>query len=240
MTVQLTQKQQQFNAAMDKYENIHGYQLVGHVVSFVNVTFQTVLAVLALQQTIGPLRQVLIFALAYVFADFFNGLVHMYMDNNDDYKSLAGPLVASFHLHHKTPRYKQKPLIEVYYHESGAKIWLAFFLVFAVVGVWQGAITGVAAYGALYFSVLSSVAEISHYLCHIPKSWTARLLGKARILLSIHYHMRHHVEDNVNYAFLNGMTDPLLNAIAKAMFQGYKNTTDTHYAMYTGAGTSNR
>jgi hypothetical protein len=240
VTVQLKQKQQQFNAAMDKYENIHGYQLVGHVISFVNVSFQAVLAVLALQQTIGPLRQVMTFALAYVFADFFNGLVHMYMDNNDDYESLAGPLVASFHLHHKTPRYKLKPLIEVYYHESGGKIWLAFFLVFAVAGVWQGAITGAAAYGALYFSVLSSVAEVSHYLCHTMQSGTVRLLGKARILLPIRYHMRHHAEDNVNYAFLNGMTDPLLNAIAKTMFQGYKNTTDTHYALYTGAGTSNR
>lgn len=225
---------------MDKYENILGYQVVGHVVSFVNVTLQAVLAVFTLQQTIGPLRQVITFAAAYVFADFFNGLVHMYMDNNDDYESLAGPLIASFHLHHKTPRYKQKPLIQVYYHESGAKIWLAFFLVFAVAGVWLGAITGVAAYGILYFSVLSSIAEVSHYLCHVPQTRTARLLGRARILLSIRHHLRHHVEDNVSYAFLNGMTDPMLNFIAKAKCQGYKNTTDTHYAMYTGAGTSNR
>jgi hypothetical protein len=240
VTVQLTEKQQQFNAAMDRYEKIHGYQLVGHVVSFVNLSLQAVLAVLSLQQTIGPLRQVLAFAAAYVLVDFINGLVHMYMDNNDDYESLAGPLAASFHLHHKTPRYKQRPLIEVYYHESGAKIWLAFFLVFTVAGVWYGAISGAAAYGALYFSVLSSIAEVSHYLCHAPQPIAVRLLGKAGILLPIRHHMRHHFEDNVNYAFLNGMTNPLLNVIAKALFRGYKNTTDAHYAMYTGAGTSNR
>jgi hypothetical protein len=186
VTFQLTQKQQQFNVAMEKYEQIHGYQLVGHVVSFVNITLQAVLAVRVLQQTIGPLRQVLAFAAAYVLADFINGLIHMYMDNNDDYESLAGPLIASFHLHHKTPRYVQKPLIEVYYNESGSKIWLAFFLMFAVAGVWQGSIAGVAAYGTMYFSVLSSIAEVSHYLCHVPQPRAARLLGKVRILLPIH------------------------------------------------------
>ena len=164
----------------------------------------------------------------------------MYMDNNDDYESPAGPLVASFHLHHKTPRYITKPLIAVYYHESGSKIWLTFFLVVAVAGVWLGAITGVAAYGVMYFSILSSVAEVSHYLCHAPSSGVTRFLGRARILLPVRYHVRHHVEDNVQYAFLNGMTDPLLNVIARILYRGYKTTTDTHYAMYEGAGTSNR
>jgi hypothetical protein len=240
MTDQLTRKQQQFNVALDKYEKNHGYQLVGHAVSFVNTTLQAVLAVLAFQQSIGPLRQVLTFVAAYVLADFINGLVHMYMDNNSDYESLAGPLIASFHLHHKTPRYKQKPFIAVYYHESGSKIWLAFFLVLSVAGVWQGAISGVAAYGALYFSILSSISEVSHYFCHVPQPRVARFLGKGRILLPLQHHMRHHFEDNANYAFLNGMTDPLLNVIAKYMCRGYKNTTDMHYAMYTGVGTSNR
>ncbi|MBN2332160.1 MAG: hypothetical protein JXO49_00545 [Deltaproteobacteria bacterium] len=240
MTAHLSREQQQFNVAMDKYEKIYGYQLTGHVVSFVNTTLQAVLAVLAFQQSIGPLKHVLTFAAAYVLADFINGLVHMYMDNNSDYESLAGPLVASFHLHHKTPRYKQKPAVVVYYHESGSKIWLAFFLSLAVAGVWQGVISGVAAYGALYFSILSSIAEVSHYFCHSPQPKIVRFLGKARILLPIRHHMRHHFEDNINYAFLNGMTDPFLNVISKAMCRGYKNTTDLHYAMYTGVGTSNR
>jgi len=240
MTGQLTEKQRQFNAAMERYETTYAYQMLGHAVSFMNTALQAVLAVLALRQTIGPLRQVFAFAAAYVLADFINGLVHMYMDSNDDYESLAGPLVASFHLHHKTPRYRQRSLAGVYFHESGAKIWLAFFLVSAVAGVWQGALSGAAAYGALYFSVLSSLAEVSHYLCHVPQTSAGRLLGKVRILLPIRHHMRHHFEDNVNYAFLNGMTDPLLNVIARFVSRGYKNTTDTHYALYTGAGTSNR
>jgi hypothetical protein len=240
MSVLLTQKQQQFNDAMDRYEKKQGYQRVGHVVSFVNVTLQAVLAALALQQSIGPIRQVFTFAAAYVLADFINGLVHMYMDSNDNYESLAGPLIASFHLHHQTPRYKRKPLLAVYYHESGAKIWQVFFLIISVLGVWQGAITGVAAYGAMYFSVLSSVAEVSHYLCHVPQPRAPLLPGKVGILLPIRHHTRHHAEDNVNYAFLNGMTDPLLNVIARIMSRGYKNTTDVHYARYTGVGTENR
>jgi hypothetical protein len=240
MTDQLTRKQQQFNVAMEKYEKIHGYQLIGHVVSCVNTTLQAVLAVLAFQRSIGPLKQVLTFVASYMLADFINGLVHMYMDNKSDYESLAGPLVASFHLHHKTPRYKQKPFFAVYYHETGSKIWMVFFLVLSVAGVWQGAISGVAAYGTLYFSILSSIAEVSHYFCHVPQPKVIRFLGRMRFFLPIRHHMRHHFEDNVNYAFLNGMTDPLLNVIARARYRGYKNTTDLHYAMYRGVGTVNR
>lgn len=233
-------EQYQFNVAMDKYEKIHGYQLTGHVISFVNTILQAVLAVLVFQQSIGPFKQLLTFATAYVLADFMSGLVHMYMDNNSDYESLAGPLIASFHLHHRTPRYKQKPFVAVYYHESGSKIWLAFFLLLSVAGVWQGAISGVAAYGVLYFSILSSIAEVSHYYCHVPQPKVVQFLGKTGIFLPLRHHMRHHFEDNTNYAFLNGMTDPLLNVIAKAMCRGYKNTTDLHYARYTGVGTANR
>jgi hypothetical protein len=240
MTAHLTPKQRQFNAAMEKYEKMKRYVWVGYVCSFMNVSLQALLVLLVFQQTIGPLRQVLTLAAAYVITDFINGLVHMYMDNNENYESPTGPLVASFHLHHKTPRYQTKPLIAVYYHESGSKIWLTFFLIIAVAGVWLGPITGVAAYGIMYFSILSSVAEISHYLCHAPSSGAARFLGRIRILLPVRYHVRHHVEDNVQYAFLNGMTDPLLNVIARKMYRGYKTTTDTHYAMYEGAGTSNR
>jgi hypothetical protein len=240
MSARHADKQQQFNAAMERYEKTPGYQLAGRAVSLVNVSLQAVLAVLVLPQSIGLPAQVLTFMAAFVCADFVNGLVHLYMDSNDDYESLAGPLVASFHLHHRTPRYVRQPIIAVYYHESGSKLWLAPFLAGAVATVWTGAVTGVAAYGALYFSVLSSLSEVSHYLCHTQQPRAVRLLGDARILLPIRHHMRHHFEDNVNYAFLNGLTDPLLNVIARAVCRGYKNTTDMHYAAYTGADTSNR
>jgi hypothetical protein len=237
----LTLKQQQFNAAMEKFDKEPVYKWVGHIVSFVNVTSQFVLAVIIFQQSIGIVSQVLTFAAAYILADFVNGLVHLYMDTNDGYESPAGPFVASFHLHHRTPMYKQNPLVYVYYHESGSKIWLAIFMLIAVPCIWLGFVTGVLAYGALYFAILSCIAEVSHYLCHVPKPQSGQILGRTRILLSKRYHItRHHVNDNIQYTFLNGMTDPLVDLIAKKFFTGYKNTTDTHYSHYTGADTENR
>jgi hypothetical protein len=54
------------------------------------------------------------------------------------------------------------------------------------------------------------------------------------------YHARHHRNDNVQYAFLNGMSDPLLDLIARKFYTGYKTTTDNHYARYAGPDTANR
>ena len=54
-------------------------------------------------QSIGAGWQVLAFLTAYLLTDLINGLVHMYMDNNDRHDSLAGPLFANFYLHHKIP-----------------------------------------------------------------------------------------------------------------------------------------
>jgi hypothetical protein len=65
-------------------------------------------------------------------------------------------------------------------------------------------------------------------------------MRRSGLLLSKRHHGRHHIEDNVNYAFLNGMSDPLINIIAKKLYPGYKSTTDLHYALYEGKGTKNR
>jgi hypothetical protein len=67
-----------------------------------------------------------------------------------------------------------------------------------------------------------------------------RILRGAGLLLSRRHHARHHRDDNANYAFLNGVTDPLLNVVARRWARGYKRNTDLHYAAYAGAGTSNR
>ena len=64
MTAQLTPKQRQFNAAMEKYDQMKRYLWVGYICSFMNVSLQAVLAVLAFRQTIGPLRQALTLAAA--------------------------------------------------------------------------------------------------------------------------------------------------------------------------------
>ena len=234
------EKQKQFKSAMELYESKNIYKLFGKGISIVNISLQLILAYMILPINIGLWRQIFSFVLAFIFTDFINGLVHMYMDNNDNYDSVTGPLIASFHLHHKTPLYKKNHIFIVYFNESGSKIWLAGFLIIAVLMVGMLRINPVVSYILLYFSILSSVAEVSHYLCHVSNSRVVDIFRKIRILLNKRHHGRHHVEDNVNYAFLNGLSDPIINIIAKKLYPGYKNTTDLHYAYYDGRGTTNR
>lgn len=233
-------KQRQFNAAMERYERSPVYRAIGKAVSVANVSLQAVLAATAFRAPVGPLRGLAALAVAFVLADFVNGLVHMWMDGNDDYTSPVGPLVAAFHLHHKTPRYKKSNLLLVYFNESGAKLWLVGYLLLAILAVRALPVPPAVAWGLAAFGILSSVAEVSHYCCHVVDSGWARALGRAGLLLSMRHHAPHHREENVNYAFLNGMTDPLLNAIARRWGRGYRRGTDLHYLAYTGAGTSNR
>ena len=236
----LETKQRQFNVAMDLYEKKRVYQLIGKMVSVANVALQLSVLYLVLPISIGVPFQIFAFIAAYVITDFLNGLVHMYMDNNDSYASPAGPLIAAFHLHHRTPLYKKNNILLVYFNESGAKNWLVGYLLLAVLLVKTASLHPVIAYIMVYIGILSSVAEVSHYCCHVVDSGVTRSLRKAGLFLSKKRHARHHLEDNVQYAFLNGLADPLLNMIAQTIFRGYKNTTDRHYAAYTGVGTANR
>lgn len=49
----------------------------------------------------------------------------------------------------------------------------------------------------------------------------------------------HHEADYTHYAFLNGMTNPLINWIAKWAYpSGYATTTDRHSAPYFQQGTT--
>lgn len=225
---------------MERYEKAGVYKAIYRTVSLVNVSLQCYLLYLVLPLSIGLPLQILSFSAAYLAADFINGLVHMFMDGNDDYDSLAGPLIAAFHLHHKTPLYKKSNLLLVYFNESGAKNWLAVYLLLAAVLVRTASIHPVLSYIMVCIGILSSVAEVSHYCCHLSDSGAARYLRYPGLFLSKKHHAQHHIGDNVNYAFLNGFTDPLLNLIARKYSRGYKNTTDRHYAAYTGSGTANR
>ncbi len=225
-------KQLQFVAAMQRYEERRSYQLINKLVSWFNVSLQLFLMVLAFRLDIGFGWQIFAVLAAYVLADFVNGLVHLYMDHNDDYSSMVGPFVASFHLHHDIPRYTDKPLLQVYVDESGYKLWLFFFLlVLLALFVWSTMPPLLLCMGA-YFAVFSSIAEVSHYLCHNSSSRIVRQLQRFWILLPKKHHMQHHRVDNVNYAFLNGMSDPLINWIASVFYRGYKSNTDLHTALY--------
>lgn len=240
MDSEIKEKQLQFNLAMKKYEEKKRYRVFSKIVSVIIIFFQAFLLFNALQNPIGLLWHPVLIIVSYILADFINGLVHIYMDNNENYLSSFGPFIASFHLHHKTPRYKRNPLWKVYFNESGSKIWLAAFLVLFSFFVFRYSPHNAAVYGVFYFSVFSSIAEVSHYLCHSDNKEWINLFRKTGILLGKHHHGKHHIRDNMNYAFLNGMTDPLLNPLANKYFPGYRNTTDKHYRLYRGKGTDNR
>lgn len=232
MMLTLTEKQQQFNAAMERYTAGSSYRLFGTMVSLANVSLQAWLLWRIWPLTIGSGGQLVAIVSAWILADFVNGLVHLYMDNNDRYDSLAGPLIANFHLHHRTPLYQRKNLLLVYFVESGSKVWLVPCLAALALATRLDGINPLLLHVLVYSGVLSSVAEVSHYLCHTSVSPLAMRLGNCGILLSKRHHAIHHLRDNVGYAFLNGLTDPLINVIATRFSRGYKQHTDLHYAAY--------
>ncbi len=240
MSDTLTDKQAEFNDAMERYDRLRWIRWTSKLASFFNVALQLTLAALVLPISIGWAWQLAVLVVAYFVADLVNGWVHLYMDCSDTYRSMTGPFFAAFHLHHRTPRYRRRSLPLVYFEESGAKLWLVVVQLLMVAGLCLHLVSGVFAYFVLYFAVLSSVAEVSHYLCHTPQTRVGQLLARMGLLLSARYHARHHREDNVQYAFLNGMSDPLLNLLAQRFYTGYKTTTDTHYARYAGPETQNR
>lgn len=236
----MTDKQKQFNDAMTAYETRAHYQRIDMAVSIANITLQGFLLYQVVMLPIGFWQHFVAFALAYLATDFINGLIHMHMDSNENYTSLAGPFIAKFHLHHRTPRYKNRPLIAVYFNETGSKIWLVPYLAAVALLSRSPEINAVLLCIFVYIGILSSVAEVSHYLCHNSQAPAALFLMRIGILLPKRHHARHHLEDNVNYAFLNGMTDPLVNFIARRLHLGYKTSTDLHYALYDGGDSANR
>jgi hypothetical protein len=231
--LELSPKQIQFNAAMVRYQTLSRYHYFNNLVSITNVSLQIYLLYRILPQSIGVAWQVISFLLAFVITDFINGLVHMFMDNNDHYDSVFGPFIANFHLHHKIMQYKKHNLAVVYFNESGSKVWLVGYLLLALQLLELPSVSPVTLHVLVYVGVLSSIAEVSHYLCHSSNSRLAMSVGNLRVLLPKRHHARHHLEDNRNYAFLNGCTDPLLNLIASIVYPGYKHTTDTHYALFS-------
>lgn len=227
-------KQKQFNAAMELYEEKKRYRLFGVFISITNIALQVYTLALAFKLSIGLGLQIVCLIAAYLITDFLNGLVHLYMDQNDDYESWAGPLVANFHLHHRTPRYQDNNLFVVYFNETGSKVWLVFYLAAVVLLFHLRGISPVLLYTLTYIGVLSSVAELSHYLAHNSNSAFFIFLTRIKLLLPKRQHATHHLQDNVSYTFLNGVTDPLVDFIARRYFPGYKNNTDLHYARYAG------
>lgn len=227
-------KQKQFNAAMALYEGKIRYRLLGFCVAAANIALQIYALFNVLKLSIGIWQQIATFIAAYLITDFVNGLVHLYMDHNDHYESWAGPLIANFHLHHRTPRYQDSNIFVIYFMETGSKVWMVFYLAGVAVLFNLPGVNPIFLYGLTCIGILSSVAEVSHYLCHNSMSKVAMFLARIKLLLPKRQHAAHHLQDNTSFTFLNGITDPLVNVIARKYFPGYKHTTDLHYATYAG------
>ncbi len=238
-TSKLIIKQQEFNDAMKSYHKHSYYGYIYKLVSVAVVTLQAILIVKLWGLDISWYAASVALFIAYFITDFINGLVHMYMDNNDNYTSVWGSFIASFHLHHKTTKYKDANLILIYFNESGAKFWLVLYLL-ALLLISTVNINSFLLIVLILVGVLSSVAEVSHYLCHNSSSKLVKLLQKYRILLPVAHHQKHHDNENESYAFLNGTSDFIIDDIAKKLYSGYKNGSDKHFEEYDGVGTSNR
>lgn len=235
----IKKKQEEFNQAMSSYHDKNYYNVIYLMVSTFNVTLQITLFTLLFSMNIEFYWYVIIGFIAYYMTDLINGLVHMYMDNNAEYKTIWGPFIASFHLHHKTPKYQDKSILLIYFFESGPKFWLVPYLSAVLIFTLLG-INEIISNFLIFVGILSSVAEVSHYLCHNSNKPWVKVLQVMGLLLSKEHHNHHHKFDNKNYAFLNGMSDPLINIIAKKFYGGYVHGTDMHYQFYVGSDTKNR
>lgn len=237
-------KAQQFQIAMERYNKGFIYKKLNLIVSILILSLQIISICILIQQWKTPsyISLVIIFALAYVMTDFINGLAHLYMDNNTKYDSLCGPFIAAFHLHHLNPKYSDRHCISVYFFESGSKFWLLIYLILLIVCASSMSLSSSCLFFFTSVGVLSSFAEVSHFWCHNTKkhNWILNFLQESRILLSKKHHFIHHLADNKNYAFLNGISDPIINTIANYFYDGYKNHADLHVKSYTGRQTENR
>lgn len=232
----LDQKVSEFSSAIEKYNTVTVYTAFEMFVAIMILMLQ-VLSVVNVVQTYhyhGGSGLIFTLLAAYLLTDFFNGLVHMLVDNNSNYKSVVGPFIAAFHMHHYTLKYTEKNPLKIYFTESSHKIWLGFYLIILTVFQQVFSLGENLNLGLVAFGLFSSIAEVSHYWCHNPPKNNAFItfLQKYRILLSLKHHRLHHMHDNMNYAFLNGVSDPLLNVIARKCFNGYKRRSDEYVATY--------
>ena len=224
---------------MDRFHRNPLYNKAGIAVSAIIIPLQ-VMSLVGIEWPLVGWWYIALFLIAYALTDFINGFVHLFMDNNNDYTSIVGPLNALFHLHHKHPRYTDRHPALMYILETGAKNWLAPYMILLVYAQSISALAPSLNFVLVMIGILSSFAEMSHYLCHNSSSPTVRFLQKWGVLLHPAHHAIHHESDNVNYAFLNGMSDPLLNTIARHTCKGYVGYADKHVDAYTGPKDSSR
>ena len=229
-------KTKEYKIAIEKYNRMARYSRIEFCASIIIITLQIATSIKLFQHynATSIIAIIITVFIAYIATDFISGLVHMIVDNNTNYSSLVGPFVAAFHLHHSKLIYQEKHPVKIYFFESGHKLWLVFYLLALFIIQYSVNLNFCLDLFLVIIGVLSSVAELSHFWCHNSTRCNTiiRFLQKYKILLSMKHHRLHHINDNMHYAFLNGMTDYFLNIIAHYFFQGYKNRSDKHVAGY--------
>lgn len=238
----LEKKTQEFKIAIEKYNKIPWYVRIEIAASCIIILLQ-IATTFALFESYTTTRIPVILAtliITYIATDFINGFVHMVVDNHANYTAITGPFVATFHLHHLKLTYQNKHPLKIYFYESGHKLWLVFYLLLIFIVQQTVNLNFCLNLCLVGIGVLSSIAELSHFWCHntTQANTVIRCLQRCGILLSMKHHKIHHQKDNKNYAFLNGMTNPLLNLIARLFCKGYKNHSDkyvTEYARRNGS-----
>lgn len=225
-------KTKEYKVALEKYNTVFWYTRTETVASVIVITLQiaTLITLFPQYNASNIMAIIMTIVIAYVATDFINGLAHMIADNTTNYTSFVGPFFAAFKLHHSKLYYQSKHPIKIYFYESGHKLWLVFYLLIIFIVQHCVNLNFCLNLFLVIIGTLSSVAELSHFWCHNSQNGNAiiRALQKYRLLLSMKHHRIHHCSDNINYAFLNGLTDPLLNIIARIFYQGYKNRSDLH------------
>jgi len=229
-------KVSEFSDAIEKYQTFSLYTKFETLLAIMIIILQA-LSLINLWRTYhyhSALSIIFILFIAYLATDFFNGLVHMIVDNNTHYNSIVGPFIAAFHMHHFKMQYTERHPLKIYFIESGHKFWLGLYLILLIAAQQFMSLSANLNLSLVAFGLLSSIAEVSHYWCHNGSKNNAIItfLQKYRLLLSLKHHRIHHVHDNMNYAFLNGISDPLLNIIARHYYKGYQNHSDKHVATY--------
>lgn len=234
------EKMIEYGKAMELYLKYPFYNKMWWLTSSLTVSFQILSVYLLFADIVWGFWVLPVIIISFLVTDLVNGAIHMFMDNNTNYTSTTGPFIAAFHLHHKFPKYKNKNILRIYFEETGQKYWLVFYMTGIFLLQINGGISGAIELLLVSFSIFSSFAEVSHFLCHNSRSKSVKMLQKLRILLPYEHHLEHHSRDNMNYAFLNGVSDPILNRVASFWFKGYKHHADLHSKAYKGPVTGNR
>lgn len=232
----MNKKQQDYEVAITKYNTNPWYTRIEFFSSIIIVALQCITAanLFFYHVPIHLLAFAMMLIITYFLTDFINGIVHMVVDNSAHYTSVIGPFVAAFNLHHTRLTYKSKHVIKIYFEESGHKLWLVFYLIILFTMQCSISINFYINVGLVALGIFSSFAELSHFWCHHASQShpLIRVLQQYRLLLCVHHHKIHHRDDNVNYAFLNGWSDPILNVIARYCCAGYKNRSDQYVMRY--------